>query len=218
MQFLYHEKAGDKLIKLKGSIFNHLKVRRVKIDESLCLRNLKDDFLYTYTIINLHRNSCTLEFSHKKIQNTKQSKLNLALAVIEVKILEKTLPFLNEFGVEKLHLVFADFSQRNFKIDLKRFEKIIIESCQQCGRNTKMELAIYKNTKEFIQKFPNAIMVDFQGSKKENFNENNLYFIGPEGGFSPNERLLFTQKIAFKTLNTLKSQSAIIAIASKILL
>ncbi|EAL8396468.1 RsmE family RNA methyltransferase, partial [Campylobacter jejuni] len=117
-----------------------------------------------------------------------------------------------------LHLVFTNFSQRNFKIDLERFEKIIISSCEQCGRNTKMDLIIHQSTQEFVQKFPNAIMVDFQGEQQSHFNEKELYFIGPEGGFNNDERLLFNRKISLKSSNILKSQTAIIAIASKILL
>ncbi|MBM0636493.1 16S rRNA (uracil(1498)-N(3))-methyltransferase [Campylobacter sp. VicNov18] len=218
MQFLYHKQAGQNLIQLKNENFNHLKVRRVKENTIIKLRNLEDNFLYDYKITDLKRTSCTLSLLDKKLQSTKQSQLNLALAIIDIKILEKTLPFLNELGVKTLHLIFADFSQRNFKIDLKRLEKIIIASCEQCGRSAKMELISYKNTKEFIQKFPNAIMVDFQGKQEDNFSEKQLYFIGPEGGFSDNERLLFEKKIGLKSPNILKSQNAIIAIAAKILL
>lgn len=218
MQFLYNKQAGEELIQLQGESFNHLKARRVKENSKLNLRNLKDNFLYSYTITNLTRNSCALKFLDKKSQSIKQSELNLALALIDIKILEKTLPFLNELGVKKLHLVFTNFSQRNFKIDLERLEKIIISSCEQCGRNTKMDLILHQSTKEFHQKFPHAIMVDFKGEQQNRFDEKELYFIGPEGGFSDDERLLFKQKISLKNSNILKSQTAIIAIASKILL
>ncbi|SUW98033.1 16S ribosomal RNA methyltransferase RsmE [Campylobacter jejuni subsp. doylei] len=218
MQFLYNKQAGEEFIQLQGENFNHLKARRVRENSQINLRNLQDNFLYSYTITDLTRNSCTLKFLNKKLQNIEQSELNLALAIIDIKILEKTLPFLNELGVKKLHLVFTNFSQRNFKIDLERFEKIIISSCEQCGRNTKMDLIIHQSTQEFVQKFPNAIMVDFQGEQQSHFDEKELYFIGPEGGFNNDERLLFNRKISLKSSNILKSQTAIIAIASKILL
>ncbi|SQE23603.1 16S ribosomal RNA methyltransferase RsmE [Campylobacter jejuni subsp. doylei] len=218
MQFLYNKQAGEEFIQLQGENFNHLKARRVRENSQINLRNLQDNFLYSYTITDLTRNSCTLKFLNKKLQNIEQSKLNLALAIIDIKILEKTLPFLNELGVKKLHLVFTNFSQRNFKIDLERFEKIIISSCEQCGRNTKMDLIIHQSTQEFVQKFPDAIMVDFQGEQQSHFNEKELYFIGPEGGFNNDEKLLFNRKISLKSSNILKSQTAIIAIASKILL
>lgn len=217
MQFLYHAEAGKESLKLKGEEFTHLKARRVKENDDLALRNLEDDFIYHYKISNLQRNSCVLDFLNKTLKPSPKSALNLALAVIDVKILEKTLPFLNELGVANLHLVFTEFSQRNFKLDFKRLDKIIISSCEQCGRSHKMQIQNYKNVQEFNQVFPNAILIDFEGEDKE-FDENKVYFIGPEGGFSQKEKQLFKEKIRLKSPNILKSQSAIIAVASKILL
>ncbi|MBZ7955472.1 16S rRNA (uracil(1498)-N(3))-methyltransferase [Campylobacter molothri] len=218
MQFLYHEQAGEEILKLKGEEFAHLKVRRVKENEILILRNLKDKFAYTYKISNVERHSCQLHFLSKENKTTyKNTALNLALAVIDIKILEKTLPFLNELGVETLHLVFTDFSQRNFKIDLSRFEKIIIASCEQCGRESKMKIQIYNYVKDFYEKFSEAVLVDFEGEVKE-FDLNKIYFVGPEGGFSQSEKQIFKEKIRLKAQNILKSQTAIISIASKILL
>lgn len=217
MQFLYHIEAGKESLKLKGEEFAHLKARRVKENDDLALRNLEDDFIYHYKISNLQRNSCVLDFLGKAPKSSPKSALNLALAVIDIKILEKTLPFLNELGVANLHLVYTEFSQRNFKLDFKRLEKIIISSCEQCGRSHKMQIQSYKNIQDFNQAFPNAILVDFEGEGKE-FDENKVYFIGPEGGFSQEEKQLFKEKICLKSANILKSQSAIIAVASKILL
>ncbi|EAH5146118.1 16S rRNA (uracil(1498)-N(3))-methyltransferase, partial [Campylobacter jejuni] len=50
MQFLYNKQAGEEFIQLQGENFNHLKVRRVKENSELNLRNLQDNFLYNYTI------------------------------------------------------------------------------------------------------------------------------------------------------------------------
>ncbi|EAH5109279.1 16S rRNA (uracil(1498)-N(3))-methyltransferase, partial [Campylobacter coli] len=168
-------------------------------------------------ISNLDRNSCLLYFLHKHFKSHPQSELDLALAVIDTKILEKTLPFLNELGVKKLHLVFTEFSQRNFKLDFERLEKIIISSCEQCGRSHKMQIQSYKNIQEFSKVFPDAVLVDFEGEVKE-FDKTRLYFIGPEGGFSPKEKQMFKEKICLKVPNILRSQSAAIAVAAKILL
>ncbi|TKX31934.1 16S rRNA (uracil(1498)-N(3))-methyltransferase [Campylobacter aviculae] len=218
MQFLYHQKAGEEILKLKGEEFSHLKARRVKENEILTLRNLEDEFAYVYKISNLERHSCELHFLSKENKTThKNFTLNLALAVIDIKILEKTLPFLNELGVETLHLVFTDFSQRNFKIDIDRLEKIIIASCEQCGRESKMKIQIYNHIKDFYEKFSEAVLVDFEGEVKE-FDLNKIYFVGPEGGFSQSEKQIFKEKIGLKTPNILKSQTAVISIASKILL
>ncbi|EAL5950377.1 16S rRNA (uracil(1498)-N(3))-methyltransferase [Campylobacter coli] len=217
MQFLYHKQAGEEILKLKGEEFAHLKARRIKENEILSLRNLEDDFIYEYKISNLDRNSCLLYFLHKHFKSHPQSELDLALAVIDTKISEKTLPFLNELGVKKLHLVFTEFSQRNFKLDFERLEKIIISSCEQCGRSHKMQIQSYKNIQEFSKVFPDAVLVDFEGEVKE-FDKTRLYFIGPEGGFSPKEKQMFKEKICLKVPNILRSQSAAIAVAAKILL
>lgn len=217
MQFLYHKQAGEEILKLKGEEFAHLKARRIKENEILSLRNLEDDFIYDYKISNLDRNSCLLYFLHKHFKSHPQSELDLALAVIDTKILEKTLPFLNELGVKKLHLVFTEFSQRNFKLDFERLEKIIISSCEQCGRSHKMQIQSYKNIQEFSKVFPDAVLVDFEGEARE-FDKTRLYFIGPEGGFSPKEKQMFKEKICLKVPNILRSQSAVVAVAAKILL
>lgn len=217
MQFLYHKQAGEEILKLKGEEFAHLKARRIKENEILSLRNLEDDFIYDYKISNLDRNSCLLYFLNKDLKPHPHSELNLALAVIDTKILEKTLPFLNELGVANLHLVFTEFSQRNFKLDFERLEKIIISSCEQCGRSRKMQIQSYKNIQEFSKSFPDAILVDFEGEIRE-FDKTQLYFIGPEGGFSPKEKQIFKEKICFKVPNILRSQSAVVAVAAKILL
>ncbi len=217
MQFLYHKQAGEEILKLKGEEFAHLKARRIKEDEILSLRNLEDDFIYDYKISNLDRNSCLLYFLNKHLKPHPHSELNLALAVIDTKILEKTLPFLNELGVANLHLVFTEFSQRNFKLGFERLEKIIISSCEQCGRSRKMQIQSYKNIQEFSKSFPDAVLVDFEGEIKE-FDKTQLYFIGPEGGFSPKEKQIFKEKICLKVPNILRSQSAVVAVAAKILL
>ncbi|EGK7562371.1 16S rRNA (uracil(1498)-N(3))-methyltransferase [Campylobacter coli] len=217
MQFLYHKQAGEEILKLKGEEFAHLKARRIKENEILSLRNLEDDLIYDYKISNLDRNSCLLYFLNKHLKPHLHSELNLALAVIDTKILEKTLPFLNELGVANLHLVITEFSQRNFKLDFERLEKIIISSCEQCGRSRKMQIQSYKNIQEFSKSFPNAILVDFEGEIKE-FDKTQLYFIGPEGGFSPKEKQMFKEKICLKVPNILRSQSAVVAVAAKILL
>ena len=67
MRFLFDENAGASELCLKGEPFCHLKVRRTKVGESLNLRNLRDDFLYTYKLNSLGRSSCTLVLEQKTL-------------------------------------------------------------------------------------------------------------------------------------------------------
>ncbi|EAH7596711.1 16S rRNA (uracil(1498)-N(3))-methyltransferase [Campylobacter upsaliensis] len=217
MQFLYHKEAKNSSIFLEKEEFLHLKVRRVKEGESLNLRNFQDDFLYTYRISDLKRNSCVLSLISQEENLTFKSGVNLALGVIEPKIVEKILPFFNEMGLEKLILVYCEFSQKNFKIDKKRLEKILINSCQQCGRGDLMRIEIYENVDSFLAIYPKVVLVDFEGEKKE-FDKDTLYFVGAEGGFSESERRRIKDKIVLNSPFILKSQSAALGVLSKILL
>lgn len=218
MQFLYHKESGNQSIFLKNEDFLHLKVRRIQQNDILQLRNLKDDFLYEYEVVELGRNFCHLFYKGKNKTENKPLYLSLALAIIDLKILEKTLPFLNELGVKDLYLVYTKYSQKNFKIDFDRLERILINSCEQCGRTSLLNIKLYENIDQFLQDHHQVVLVDFDGSKKESFDLNYIYFIGPEGGFSKEENLRFKNKVALKSPFILKSQTAIIAIASKILL
>ena len=223
MQFLFNKNAGANELCIRGEDFHHLKVRRLRQNENINLRNLKDDFVYVYKISNLNRNSCLLNLQ-KKLLNSSilPQKITLALGVIEPKILEKTLPILNELGLFKLILVFTHFSQRNFKPDFRRLERILIKSCEQCGRANLMQIECFDSTKDFANAYKNIVMLDFSGEVVDDFSnfkgENEILFVGAEGGFTDEERSLFARKIKLKSPYILKSQSAIISIAAKILL
>ncbi|RKU89866.1 16S rRNA (uracil(1498)-N(3))-methyltransferase, partial [Helicobacter pylori] len=135
-------------------------------------------------------------------------------------VIEKILPFLNQLGVSKLSLFYADFSQRNEKIDstkLERFQKILINSCEQCGRSVLMELEAFPSTKEVLKAYPKASVLDFKGetlpasaiSEQERI-------IGPEGGFSEQEREYFKEREIYRIPldMVLKSESACVFVAS----
>lgn len=221
MQFLYNENAGKSELELKNEAFKHLKARRVRLNDSLNLRNLNDDFLYIYTINELKRSSCTLILQEKNHQKTPiQQKLSLAMGVIELKNVEKILPFLNELGLYKLIFVFTAFSQRNFVLDFDRLKRILISSCEQCGRTNLMDFECFNSSKDFAKTYPNAVMVDFSAKNDDlsTLNEKDVLFVGAEGGFNDEEKALFERKIRLKSPYILKSQSAVLALAAKILL
>ena len=148
MRFLFDENAGVSELCLKGEPFCHLKVRRTKVGESLNLRNLRDDFLYTYKLNSLGRNSCTLVLEQKTLAKAESSNLSLAAGIIEPKAFERILPTLNELGLGRLILVYTHFSQGNFALDFERLRRILISSCEQCGRADIMRFECFESTKE----------------------------------------------------------------------
>jgi 16S rRNA (uracil1498-N3)-methyltransferase len=219
MQFLYYPKPENRII-LRGEEYKYIfKVRRIKKHEPIKIRNLKDDYLYIYKIDEINKKEAFLSLIEKKyFPNRPKTFFHIAWCVIEPKNIEKTIASLNEMGVGKITFVYCDFSQRNFKLKLDRIEKILINSCQQCGRSSLMEIEIINSSKDFFEKYPNFSALDFNGEKIElKKNITMPILIGPEGGFSEKEKGKFSEIYRLQSF-ILRSESAACGICAKILL
>jgi 16S rRNA (uracil1498-N3)-methyltransferase len=73
---------------------------------------------------------------------------------------------------------------------------------------------------DFLAKYPNSYLLDFSNNNFSSDMKIDSIVIGCEGGFSKDERALFKNDkiLGFDTSLILKSETAAIAIASKILL
>jgi len=219
LRFLYHPNPTNNII-LTGEEHKYLfKVRRAQKDEIINIRNLKDDYLYSYKIDSISKKEALLSLIEKKLLPNKPSKfLHLAWCVIEPKNIEKALPSLNEIGVSKISFVYCDYSQKNFKLKLERIKKILINSSQQCGRSNLIEIEILENSNKFFEKYPDFISIDFGGKNLPcNLESNNPFLIGPEGGFSEKEREKFKTIYSLKGF-ILRSETAACGVSAKILL
>ena len=218
MQFLYYPNPSSDII-LTGDEHKYLfKVRRIKKSELVKIRNLKDDYLYNYEIKDISKKESFLKLKEKiYLPNKPHQFFHLGWCIIDPKNIEKTLPSLNEIGVSKISFIYCDFSQKNFKLKLERIQKILINSSQQCGRSNLMQIEILNSSKEFFEKYPEFVAVDFDGKEIECKNYNKPFLIGPEGGFSEKERKFFKEKVKLEGF-ILKSESAACAISAKILL
>jgi len=219
MQFLYFENPQNNII-ITGENHKYLfKVRRVKPNELIKIRNLKDEYLYIYKIDSINKKEALLSLQEKIHSPNKPKKyLHIGWCVIDPKNIEKTLPSLNEMGVSKITFVYCDYSQKNFKLKFERLQKILINSSQQCGRSDIMELEIINSSKEFFEKYDNFIAIDFDGEKFPcEIKTVNPFLIGPEGGFSQNERKYFKKIYKFEGF-ILRSETAVCALSAKYLL
>jgi len=219
MQFLYYENPQNNII-ITGENHKYLfKVRRIKANELVKIRNLKDDYLYIYKIDSINKKEAILTLQDKILTPNKPTKfLHIAWCIIDPKNIEKTLPSLNEMGVSKISFVYCDFSQKNFKLKFERLQKILINSSQQCGRSDMMEIEIINSSKEFFEKYKSFIAIDFNGEKFPcELNTHDPFLIGPEGGFSQNERNMFKKVLKFESF-ILRSETAACALSAKYLL
>lgn len=223
MQFIYDKNAKNELLKIEDENYNYIvKARRHKLDDILDFRNLEDDFLYSYKISQIDKKSLFLNLLKKEekiIENSK--KIHLAWCVIDPKTIYENIASLNELGVDKITFVYSDFSQKNFKINFEKLEKILINSSSQCGRSSIIKLDIYKNIDTFIKDNPDTYFLDFSKTSIDSkVLDIKTLMIGTEGGFSKRERELFNKNfvVGFSSNLILKSQTAIISATSKIIL
>ena len=191
MQFIYDKNAKNELLKIEDENYNYIvKARRHKLDDILDFRNLEDDFLYSYKISQIDKKSLFLNLLKKEekiIENSK--KIHLAWCVVDPKTIYENISSLNELGVDKITFVYSDFSQKNFKINFEKLEKILINSSSQCGRSSIIKLDIYKNIDTFIKDNPDTYFLDFsQTSIDSKVLDIKTLMIGTEGGFSKRER------------------------------
>ena len=214
MQFTYCKEAGSSLLNLDTREFSHIfKVRRVRVGEILSLRNLIDDTFYTYRIININKKEADLELEESRIFKVEAKKaLHVGWCIVDPKTIEKTLPFLNELGVSKISFVYCEFSQKNFKIDLKRINRILINSCEQCGRSSLIKIEILNDLKGFLSLYPSARILDFTKNKMKNGDTCKSFLVGCEGGFSKQERELMNEKniIGLENPMILRSETAVL--------
>jgi len=222
MLYLYNQQAGTPQLSLEGDDHRYIfKVRRHKVDDTLYLRNLEDGFLHRYLVTYIDKRTVMLELQESSTLEIKaKQSLHIGWCVIDPKSVEKVLPSLNEMGVEKITFFYCKRSQKSFKLDFKRLEKILLNSSQQSGRSEMMKLEMAENLEDFIAQNPNAKMLNFS---ENNFISNTVLdtiVIGCEGGFHEDEVALFTAEniVGFDTPLVLKSESAACAVSAKILL
>lgn len=218
MVYFYDILAGNERLEISGEQFLHLKARRHKNGDRIDIRNLKDGTNYIYEILEISRKSavCELVFKNSVIEKTPD--FCVAWAVVENSVIEKTLPSLNEMGVGKIIFVYSDFSQKNIKLDLGRIERILINSSQQCGRNSIISLEILNSTDELLQIYGEKIsLIDFGGKNFDLISKDEILFIGSEGGFSERERKIFVRSYGLKSPYILRSNSAILATCAKLI-
>jgi len=223
MQFSYHENASDTTLNINNDTYKYLiKARRHKIDDEIYFRNLKDDFIYLYRLDTIGRKDASLtliEKEEKIIENDK--KLHLAWCMVDPKTVEKYIASLNELGVDKITFIYCEYSQKNFKINIEKLNRILYNSSSQCGRSSIIKFEVCDSLEDFLQKNPDSYFLDFSKTNIETKKDDiKTLIIGCEGGFSDDERISFDKEkvVGFTSSLILRSETAIVSASSKILL
>ncbi|MDQ1245467.1 MAG: rRNA (uracil1498-N3)-methyltransferase [Campylobacterota bacterium] len=221
--YILDDEAGSETLHVRGDLHKYLiKVRRHCEGDELSFRARKNiEILHRYRVEAVEPRSAELSLISSKLEEVKSRKnLHVGWCIVDANSIEKVLPSLCEIGVQKISFISCERSQKNFKLDFKRFERIMEASMQQCGRSTYIEFDTCKNVKEFIDKYPETKVFDFCDETLSDYSNVKTILVGCEGGFSPKERDFLAQLERFRldTPMVLRSESAVLAVASKILL
>ncbi|MCA9332498.1 16S rRNA (uracil(1498)-N(3))-methyltransferase [Candidatus Saccharibacteria bacterium] len=127
-----------------------------------------------------------------------------------------------ELGVSHFVPILADRSEKT-GFNIERAQKIIIEASEQCGRsdipNVREPINIKTAITEFYKKIP--LFVCEQASESIDTSLGRVaVLVGPEGGWSDNERKIFeSNSIEHINLHdfTLRAETACVAVATKLL-
>jgi len=220
MGFFYDKNAGIDSLKVDAQAFDYIyKVRRTSDDNLLEFRNLKDDNIYVYRTDYLEKKSAMLKLVGSEEKPTKGVGISIGWCVVDPKIIEKTLPMLNELGVTNIDFIYSQYSQRNFSIRTERLESILISSNQQCGRSDMMSFEIFDSLEKWVKAQNGFMVLDFGGEILPKDIAKHKFLIGPEGGFSEEERVALAKQAdniyALDTKLVLKSETAAVMIAGR---
>ena len=221
--YIFEDKAGEESFQIKAELHKYLiKVRRHSVGDVLAFRNKEDiTTLHMYKLVEVEPKIARLELLSSEVSHVRSDKeLHVAWCLVDSKSIEKVLPSLCEIGVSKISFISCERSQKNFKLDLKRLERIVEASMQQSGRTSLMEFNTYKSVAAFISEFPDTKVFDFSEKILSGDSDFQRVLIGCEGGFSKDEKELLKSQEVFRLDSpmVLRSESAVMAVASKILL
>jgi len=223
MQYLHHPDAGASGLTLEGDAHRYLfKVRRHRAGEFVHLRTGEDDALYRYHIASLDKKTAHLVLEEQSTLSIIAPKvLRIGWCQIDPKNIEKILPTLNEMGVASITFFPCARSQKNFKPDCVRMEKILTNSSQQCGRSRGMQLGQVESLEAFLASSPEAYLLHFsQQPLPCDIPTPMTIVIGAEGGLTEEELALFAPEriVGLGTPMILRSESAAVAVAGRVLL
>lgn len=127
---------------------------------------------------------------------------------------------ITELGVQNIYPVVTEYTQYK-TFNRQKIEQIIVQACEQSKRLTIPTIHDVINLEKFLGKFSKDQKL-LVGIEKENttgniecLNQNDMFLVGPEGGFSDREVDMFNAEKSVSTFyfgrNILRSETAAIA-------
>lgn len=222
--------SKDKIIELDSKTTHYLKnVMRKSIGDKINIFNsMSGEFVSE--ISQLTKKNCSLlpVEKIKDISEELQTNLHIAFSLIKSHRLSILIEKLTELGASKLTPIITEYTYSKH-IRKDKIQAISREACEQCERISVPEISDVIKLEEFLRgqsKKDNVEIyaLDERTAKGYNllnteidFKSENIFIVGPEGGFSKHEFELF-EKYNVKSIDLgsliLRAETACISIAS----
>lgn len=197
-------------VSLSGSVDAEIveqlgKVLRVKTGDEVTLLPLASSgppfFEYRYTVESAHKKGVELSFQ-EKIENRNELECGLELVLCLPNKPDKLSMVLQkavELGVSRVTLVEGEFSQMKHALREDRLLKILKEAAEQSERAVVPELVIDGGLKDYLAGAPETLLVAMERAETQKLSNlvgdgDVLILVGPEGGFSDDEKALIHER------------------------
>lgn len=148
-------------------------------------------------IIEADKKCLKLKILDSKKVFVPEKEITLFMSVIKKENFELVCEKACELGVSKIVPIITERTLMK-NLNRERIEKILIESSEQCGRGNVPEFGEAKKLEEILNE-ENLLVCDMGGESLKNFSlstsQSSLSpLVGPEGGWTEDERKKFTEK------------------------
>lgn len=223
-----HNKYGD--IPFGETLWVHdekilqqwLKVLRYRVGDELIIFNDEEERLYKTEVIN--EDSVKLQLVTQLERKVPVKKVYLLWSVLKKDKNDWVLQKATELGVHKFVPLIADRSEKT-GLNIDRAKKIIIEAAEQCGRSDipliREPILLQEAVNEYSNKLQ-LVVCEQEGEPQTTFNQLDELglLIGPEGGWSDNEKNLFAiNKLGHINISqfTLRAETAAVVGVAKMM-
>lgn len=196
------------------------KVFRLKAgDEVVLLPNDGFEYICEFTLLSKKEARLSVKEKREGVLDVKK-KVHVYMAMPKKDKFEWVLQKGCELGVASFTPVVTDRTEK-VNMNDERAEKILREAAEQSGWGTLPILNEMKDLSDALEYAENPVVFDMDGSAMGEVPETISIFIGPEGGWSDEEKEMFKAKnipVYSVGSQTLRAETAAIAICSKLLL
>lgn len=218
------EKGKDVRIENQDLIHQWMKVFRLSASDRVIVFNGSGSDYEGYFKILSKKEAVIFPDKVHEVENTPIYELHIFQSIIKKDNFEFVAEKCTEIGVAAFHPVISERSEKK-DLNLVRLEKIVTEASEQSGRNTVPQIFEPTDLQKAIENFDGKIFVfDIDGGEmniKTKPEDKIGILIGPEGGWTENERDYFEHK-KIKSFSfgsqVLRAETASIAASALILL